>query len=252
MTATIDTARRELQELAEWRPLLPATPSDAAKVRGAGMGSGGFGPKRSESPAPGNVDRYLDTWFDNGALGVHTQCGVHQALGHWVDEIREWRASTIGPETFIPGDIPYLLAHLDWAMEHMPGHAWDFMAADIHGVHQRVQHLVHPDRLHEGTCPTCGARIEWILGDQGRVNLPICPNHHHIDNLTSATLRRLRAADQDDAPAWATWDEVHQLFPKLTSARLRKWVQRGHVRKEGTRYSLNQVATRMSSSDNAA
>ncbi len=248
----IQTVRRELAELAEWAPMLPATPSDAARVRGAGMGSGGFGPKRSESPAPGNVDRWIDTWHDNGALGIHTQCGVHQALGDIVDEIRTARETLDGTDTFIAGDIPYLRVHLPWAFDHM-GDTWaSLKQADIHAVHQRVQHLAHPDRLHEGTCPTCGARIEWVLGDKGRVNIPICPNHHHIDNLTGATLRRLRAADQDDAPAWATWDEVHQLFPKLTSARLRKWVQRGHVQKEGTRFCLNQVATRMTSDADAA
>jgi hypothetical protein len=248
----IQTVRRELAELAEWTPLLPATPSDAARVRGAGMGSANFGPKRSASPAPGNVDRYIDTWLDNGPLGIHTQCGVHQAFGHWVDEIREWRASTIGPERLIPGDIPYLLAHLDWAQDHMPHAQWDFLAADIAGVHGRVQHLVHPDRLHEGTCPTCGARIEWILGDHGKINLPICPNHHTIDNLDAATLRRLRAADQDDAPAYATMKEVQQLFPTLKGGTLRKWVFEEKVRKEGSRYCVNDIATRMASTQPAA
>jgi hypothetical protein len=248
---TIDTARKELQELAQWVTLMPATPSDAARVRGAGMGTGGFGPKRSESPAPGNVDRWIDTWFDNGPLGIHTQCGVWQALGHWADEIRGMRDALVGPDPHA-GTIAYIADHIQWAADHMPADQWAFMAADIHGVHDRVQHLVHPDRLHEGTCPTCGARIEWILGDHGKINIPICPNHHRIDNLTGATLRRLRAADETDAPAYATMAEVQVLFPKLKPGTLRKWVFEGKVKKEGSRYQINQITTRYASMQRTA
>lgn len=243
MTATIDDVRQELVSIAKWAPLMPATPSDAARVRGAGMGSGGFGPKRSESPAPGNVDRWIDTWLDNGALGIHTQIGVWQALGHWADEIRGMRDALVGPDPHA-GTIAYIADHIQWAADHMPADQWAFMTADIHSVHDRVQHLVHPDRLHEGTCPTCGARIEWVLGDHGRINMPICPNHHRIDNLTGATLRRLRAADQADAPAWATAAELRSLYPDIRLRTVSEWVRRGHVRTQGSRYCLNDVAPR--------
>lgn len=251
MVTSLDTARRELQELAKWAPLLPRSWSDLP-VRASRTGDG-IHVHLSHAPMPGGMERAIDTWDQNGALGIHTQIGVRQALGPWADEIRGMREALTG--THDPHDIEpwtYLHTHLDWAHQHTAVDQWAYMAADIHSAHDRVQHLVHPDRLHEGTCPTCGARIEWVLGDQGRINIPICPNHHHIDNLTGATLRRLRAADQADAPAYATLAEIQVLFPKLKAARLRKWVERSKVRKEGTRYCINDIATRLTESETAA
>jgi hypothetical protein len=243
MMTDIQTVRTQLHELAEWVPDLPRSWSDLP-VRASRTGDG-IHVRLSHTPMPGGMERAIDTWDQNGPLGIHTQIGVRQALGPWADEIRGMREALL--DAHDPHDIEpwaYLHQHLDWASQHMASDQWTFMTADISGVHQRVQRLVHPDRLHEGTCPTCGARIEWILGDHGRINMPICPNHHRIDNLTGATLRRLRAADQADAPAWATAAELRSLYPDIRLRTVSEWVRRGHVRTQGSRYCLNDVAPR--------
>lgn len=245
MTSTISDVRQDLVNITKWAPKLPASWSDMP-VRASHIGDG-VHVRMSHAPLPGGMERAVDTWDLNGPLGIHTQIGVRQALGPWADELRGMG----GP--YAPGSpVTYLQVHLDWARTHMPTVQWDMMAADIHGVWERVQHLVCPAVERDGTCPDCGARIEWVMGSEGRVNMPICPAGHTIRNLFAQQLRRIRNADEQDAPAYATMKEVQQLFPTLKGGTLRKWVFEEKVRKEGNRYCVNDIATRMAKTRPAA
>lgn len=248
MTSTIDDVQSWLRELARWTPLLPATWSDTP-MRASRTGDG-IHVRLSHAQMPGGMERAIDTWDLNGKFGIHTQIGVQQALGPWADELRTLRDMLIGPDPHT-GTIPYLLDHLDWAAQHMDHTQWELMCADIHGVHDRVQGIVWPDRERAGTCPGCGARLEWVMGDKGKINTPICPNRCRVDlraGLPHAQRARIKRADPDhDAPAYATIEEVKTLFPEVKGGTLRKWVFEGKVRKEGSRYCINDIATRASS-----
>lgn len=245
MTATIDDVRQDLVSIAKWAPKLPASWTDMP-VRASRIGDG-VHVRMSHAPLPGGMERLIDDWQAHGVLGIHTQIGVRQALGPWVDELRGMG----GP--YAPGSpVTYLQAHLDWVRTHMPTVQWDMMAADVHGVWERVQHLVCPPVERDGTCPECGARIEWVMGSEGRVNIPICPAGHTIRNLLAQQLRRIRNADEQDAPAYATMKEVQQLFPTLKGGTLRKWVFEEKVRKEGSCYCVNDIATRIEKTRPAA
>ena len=254
MTATIDEVRQELTDIARWAPLMPATWSDMP-VRASRIGDG-VHVRMSHTPMPGGLERAIDTWDLNGPLGIHTQVGVRQALGPIVDEIypaRELLDATSAPPTRNVLDlISYLRDNMPWACEHMGNTWWQMKCADIHAVWERVQHLVCPPVERAGTCPECGARIEWVMGSEGRVNIPICPAGHTIRNLFAQQLQRIRNADEQDAPAYATMKEVQQLFPTLKGGTLRKWVFEEKVRKEGSRYCVNDIATRMASTQPAA
>ena len=242
MTATIDDVRQELVSIATWAPKLPASWSDMP-VRASRIGDG-VHVRMSHAPMPGGLERAIDTWDLNGALGIHTQVGVRQALGPWVDEMRG-----MGGPRFPIGPVAYLVTNLDWARTHMDTQQWAYMAADVHAVWERVQHLVCPPVERAGTCPECGARIEWVMGSKGRVNMPICPAGHTIRNLTAQQLQRIRNADQQDAPAYATITEIHTLWPSIKAGTLSAWVKRGHVRKEGDRYCINDIAQRHAEDD---
>ena len=241
----VNDVRQELTDIARWAPLMPATWSDMP-VRASRIGDG-VHVRMSHAPLPGGMERAVDTWDLSGPLGIHTQIGVRQALGPWVDELRG-----MGGPRFPIGPVVYLVTNLDWARTHMDPQQWAYMAADVHAVWERVQHLVCPPVERDGTCPECGARIEWVMGSEGRVNIPICPAGHTIRNLFAEQLRRIRNADEQDAPAYATMKEVQQLFPTLKGGTLRKWVFEEKVRKEGSRYCVNDIATRMASTQPAA
>ena len=249
MTATISDVRQELEDIAQWAPKLPKSWSDLP-IRASRMGDG-VHTRISHQPMPGGMERAIDTWDLNGPFGIHTQIGVQQALGPWVDEIRTMREMLIGTDPYRES-VVYLVTNLDWARTHMDPQQWAYMAADVHAVWERVQHLVCPPVERDGTCPECGARIEWVMGSEGRVNIPICPAGHTIRNLFAEQLRRIRNADEQDAPAYATMKEVQQLFPTLKGGTLRKWVFEEKVRKEGSRYCVNDIATRMASTQPAA
>ena len=249
MTATIDDVRQELEDIAQWAPKLPKSWSDLP-IRASRMGDG-VHTRISHQPMPGGMERAIDTWDLNGPFGIHTQIGVQQALGPWVDEIRTMREMLIGTDPYRES-VVYLVTNLDWARTHMDPQQWAYMAADVHAVWERVQHLVCPPVERDGTCPECGARIEWVMGSEGRVDMPICPVGHTIRNLFAQQLRRIRNADEQDAPAYATMKEVQQLFPTLKGGTLRKWVFEEKVRKEGSRYCVNDIATRMASTQPAA
>ena len=247
MTATIDDVRQELGSIAKWAPKLPASWSDMP-VRASRIGDG-VHVRMSHAPLPGGMERAVDTWDLNGPLGIHTQIGVRQALGPWVDELRGMG----GP--YAPGSpVTYLQAHLDWARTHMPTVQWDMMAADIRAVWERVQHLVCPAVEREGTCPGCGSRIEWIIGSEGKINMPICPNPKCKADLRAGLIHaqraRIKHADPShDAPAYADIKRIRLIWPNVKESRLRKWVQRGKIRKEGDQYCVTDIAARLAEGD---
>lgn len=251
MTATIDDVRQELVSIAKWAPKLPASWSDMP-MRASRMGDG-VHVRMSHAPLPGGMERLIDDWQAHGVLGIHTQIGVQQALGPWADELRTMREMLIGadPRT---GTITYLTDHLDWARTHMDHAQWQYMSADIHGVWERVQHLVCPDVERAGTCPGCGSRIEWVIGSEGRVNMPICPNPKcKVDlraGLIHAQRARIKHADpSNDAPAYADIKRIKLIWPNVKESRLRKWVQRGKIRKEGDQYCVTDIAARLADGD---
>ena len=247
MTATIDEVRRELTDIARWAPLMPATWSDMP-VRASRIGDG-VHVRMSHAPMPGGLERAIDTWDLNGVLGIHTQVGVRQALGPWVDELRG-----MGGPTTSGSPVTYLQAHLDWARTHMDPQQWAYIVADVHAVWERVQHLVCPPVERAGTCPGCGSRIEWVIGSKGKINMPTCPNPKcKVDlraGLIHAQRARIKHADPaHDAPAYADIKRIKLIWPNVKESRLRKWVQRGKIRKEGDQYCVTDIAARLAEGD---
>lgn len=248
---TLNEARMELEDIARWAPLLPASWS-STPIRSARGADGTTHAHLSYAPLPGGMEHAIDTWDQNGAIGLHTQIGIRQALGPWADELRGLRDALVGTDPPL-GPIHYLLAHLDWARDHMATAQWDFMCADIHGVHSRVQQLACPPVEHSGTCPNCGTRLEWVIGSKGKINTPICPNHDcKVDmraGLIHAQRARLKRADPDtDAPAYAPVSEIRRIWPRVKESTLRKWAQRGKIRKRGDWYCVTDIAPRLASS----
>ena len=241
MTATIDDVRQELGNIAKWAPKLPASWSDMP-VRASRIGDG-VHVRMSHAPLPGGMERAVDTWDLNGPLGIHTQVGIRQALGPWQDELRG-----MGGPAMLGSPVAYLVAHLDWARAHMPAVQWDMMGADIRAVWERVQHLVCPDKERSGTCPECGARIEWVMGSEGRVNIPLCPNRCKVDMRAGLVhAQRHRLAHADDAPddAVVTLDEARRIWPKLNANTIRSYIHRHQLERVGEkppRYRVRDLA----------
>lgn len=232
----------QLQDLNLWVRDLPRSWSDLPP-KASRMGDG-IHVRISHTAMPGGMERAVDTWEQNGALGIHTQVGVQQALGPIADEIRATRAALIGTDP-PQRTIPYLIARLNWAWDHMPLNWQHDTTADINIVWRRVKHLTRPDRETEGTCPHCGRRLQWVMGSEGRVEMPLCPSGHKVDargGLQRAQRRRLAIADADDKETVVTLQEARKIWPNLNASTIRSLVHRGQLERVGERPSRYRLA----------
>jgi len=233
MTATIDDVRQELEDLARWAPLMPATWSDMP-VRASRIGDG-VHVRMSHAPMPGGLERAIDTWDLNGKLGIHTQVGVRQALGPWVDEIRTMREMLIGTDPYRES-VAYLVAHLDWARTHMPTVQWDMMAADVRAVWERVQQIVCPTKEVIAPCPDvkCNGVMRANTGKHGIVDTATCDGcgkEFHTDPDQYA--HDVRAVGQGltvNPLAVVTVAQIERLWAgEINADTVKKWVKRGKV-----------------------
>ena len=233
MTATIDDVRRELEDLAQWAPKLPKSWSDLP-IRASRMGDG-IHARVSAQPLPGGMERLIDDWQSHGVLGIHTQIGVQQALGPWADELRTMRDMLIGPDPHT-GTIPYLLAHLDWAAQHMDHSQWEFMCTDIRGVHDRVQHLTCPEKEVIGMCPDiqCHGVVRANTGKHGIADTgtcDTCKREFHTDPDKYAHDVRTIGQGMTVTPlATVTVAQIQRIWAGEISADLvKKWVKLGKI-----------------------
>ena len=234
MTATIDDVRQELGSIAKWAPKLPASWSDMP-VRASRIGDG-VHVRMSHAPLPGGMERAVDTWDLNGPLGIHTQIGVRQALGPWVDELRGMG----GP--YAPGSpVTYLQAHLDWARTHMDPQQWAYMAADVHAVWERVQHLVCPTKEVITRCPDvkCNGVLRANTGKHGIVDTATCDGcgkEFHTDPDQYA--HDVRAVGQGltvNPLAVVTVAQIERLWAgEINADIVKKWVKRGKLTPRNT------------------
>ena len=226
----VNDVRQELTDIARWAPLMPATWSDMP-VRASRIGDG-VHVRMSHAPLPGGMERAVDTWDLSGPLGIHTQIGVRQALGPWVDELRG-----MGGPRFPIGPVVYLVTNLDWARTHMDPQQWAYMAADVHGVHDRVQSLVCPDREVIGECPDtlCHGIVRANTGRHGVAptgTCDTCKREFHTDPDQYA--RDVRAIGQGltvTPLATVTTAQIQRIWAGEISADLvKKWVKLGKVK----------------------
>lgn len=246
----IQTVRTKLHELAEWVLDLPRSWSDLP-VRASRTGDG-IHVRLSHTPMPGGMERAIDTWDQNGPLGIHTQIGVRQALGPWADEIRGMREALL--DAHDPYDIEpwtYLHQHLDWASQHMASDQWTFMTADIGGVHQRVQRLVAPEMETVGECPRpgCHGIVRAKTGDHGihsRARCDTCKAEYSTDeDEYGRDVRDVGRALTVPQLTTVTTAQIEKIWAReITADHVKKWVKRGKLRALQTTpatYQLRQV-----------
>lgn len=204
-------------------------------VRASRIGDG-VHVRMSHAPMPGGMERAIDTWADNGSLGIHTQIGVQQALGPWADELRTMRTMLIGPDPHT-GTIPYLTTHLDWAAQHMDPAQWEHMCADIHSVHDRVQGIVWPKKEVIGMCPDvkCRGIVRANTGKHGIADTgtcDTCKREFHTDPDQYAHDVRTIGQGMTVTPlATVTVAQIQRIWAGEISADLvKKWVKLGKIK----------------------
>lgn len=235
---TVSEARGWLKDLTTWVPRMPATWSDLP-LRASRMGDG-VHVRLSRTPMPGGMERAIDTWADNGVLGIHTQIGVQQALGPWADELRTMRDMLIGPDPHT-GTIPYLLAHLDWAAQHMDHTQWEFMCADIRGVHDRVQGIVWPEKEVIGMCPDiqCHGVVRANTSKHGITDTATCDgcgkDFHTDPDQYAHDVRAVGQRLTVNPLAVVTVAQIERLWAgEINADIVKKWVKRGKLTPRNT------------------
>lgn len=227
---TVEELRSDLKCIDKWGKRLPRTWSDVP-LRASRTGDG-IHVQISSQPLPGGMERVIDDWENHGALGIHSQLGIRDALSPWQDELRGMGAPAM-PGT---GPVDYLTATAQWAIDHMPTVQWDMMAADVHGVWERVQHLVCPTKEVITLCPDvmCNGILRANTGKHGIVDTATCDGcgkEFHTDPDQYA--HDVRAVGQGltvNPLAVVTVAQIERLWAgEINADIVKKWVKRGKL-----------------------
>jgi hypothetical protein len=149
---TIDTARAQLQELAQWRPLLgdaAATVLGVSSPRLTWTGSSGAG---DGSQLPFHLDSVIDR-TDEGASGIRTPQGLDEIMLRWALQVAHGKGD---PQP--RSGLAYLQQQgvLEWAQAHDD---WDALTDTIRDAHQAIGRITGHGPIIIGKCPKCGGNV---------------------------------------------------------------------------------------------
>jgi hypothetical protein len=243
----IQTVRRELHELAEWRPLL----SDAAATV-LGVSSPRFTPGGGSSTdsLPFRLDSILDR-TDEGATGIRTPRGLDEVLMSWARQIATGRHD---PQP--RSALAYLQAAgvLEWAQAHDD---WDALCETIHEAHQVIGRITgHTDQV-VGPClvPDCPGTVRADMHDEdGRSDYAWCdtcgamyysdPDIYHAEaaHIVERDRDKLRSVAIDPTRT-VTPRQALRVWPELTRQDLQNWQRAGKLaRRHINLRGLNMLA----------
>jgi hypothetical protein len=199
---TIDTARKELQELAQWRPLLgdaAATVLGVSSPRLTWTGSSGAG---DGSQLPFHLDSVIDR-TDEGASGIRTPQGLDEIMLRWALQVAHGKGD---PQP--RSGLAYLQQQgvLEWAQAHDD---WDALTDTIRDAHQAIGRITGHGPAIIGKCPKCGGRI---VADSTKDGIDLaafcekCDSYYGVDNdgertsadIKPAAIARLREVRADN------------------------------------------------------
>lgn len=204
-----------------------------------------------------------DSVETDGARGVETPRGVDTWLELWAATFA-WLLDVSGPRMTGAWLLSLLRDHPDLnplptptTYEDNPHmatwvegllHEWDKFTKELNLLHTQLADQTGHKPLRRGLCPKCkqGTLIS-PAGPHGYEDEATCTNKECntiIDYSQEEVAASFRAAMRDpevNATYHLTVDEIKIIWPRLNTSTLRKWVERGKVRKQNGRYNLADV-----------
>lgn len=255
------TARRAaelLGDVLKWRlqirhpePAPKSVPTDRERIGGSGQEGLPFG-----------LDQVIDTTWGDGPQGTTTSAGVDKWLRFWLPWLEYW-AGTPATNRMQPGawwlnqlQENQRLASIDeWDADDQA--AWDEHCSELRTMWWQIGHLTGHAPLTRGLCPKC--KTGWLrsqyaahkpdgsggLQDQAQCTNPNC--NTEIDYSREEITAQQRGLLRDpniDGGYYLTISEIKTIWPRLRASTVRSWARRGHVCKQGDRYSLRDINQR--------
>jgi hypothetical protein len=231
-TTDIQTVRRELQDLAAWRPLLSDAAATVLGVSSPRFTPGGGG---ASDALPFRLDSILDR-TDEGASGIRTPRGLDEVLMSWARQIAD---SKHDPQP--RSALAYLqqAGVLEYAQQHDD---WDALCETIHQAHQVIGRITGHTDAQIGTCPWDHARILTTPTRDGIPEHGECEQcgqwyADQDDIARQAHQHWQQEMRRPDAPGTATMDRLVDIWHEpddspitgVERKTLEVWAQRGHL-----------------------
>lgn len=240
---TAEDAYQDLTDILTWRNQIPdpfatliglhSTAYQVDPVRGC----------RSEDSLPFGLDAAYDEVDPYGPTGVRTNSGVEDML----QVLAKWASNADfhpGPVNSAPG--PWIKLKLEMPYSWEAWADWDEWAADLATLRSRVAQLTGRASLTRTVCPKCRQGVlQSRYGEQGLSDKAICTNPDcraivdYEDEEVANSYRAAMRSEDVSEDTWLTWRQVQVIWGRaIKNSVLRKWVERGQVRKVDDRYNL--------------